>query len=124
MEAIFAPKAPGAVGPYCHAIKHGDTLFTSGQIAIDPATSKVIEGDVVDETKQVLHNLESILEASGTSKEKVIKVTVYITDINDFAKINEVYSKFFHPHTPARACVEVAKLALDVKVEMDMVAAL
>lgn len=124
MEIIFAPKAPDAVEPYCHAIKHGDLLFTSGQIALDPATNKLIRGDVQDETRQVLKNLEAILNAAGTDKGKVIKVTVFISDMDDFAKINQVYSDFFNPHTPARACIQVAKLPLDVKVEMEMVAAL
>ena len=124
METINAPKAPDAVGPYCHGIKHGNTLFTSGQIALDPDTGQLIKGNVQDETRQVLKNLEAILNAAGTSKEKVIKVTVFIADMEDFAKINEVYADFFAPHTPARACVQVARLPLDVKVEMEMVAAL
>ena len=124
METVNAPNAPDAVGPYCHGIKHGDTLFTSGQIALDPATGEMVKGDVQDETRQVLKNLEAILTAAGTSKEKVIKVTVFITDMNDFGKINEVYADFFGGHTPARACVQVARLPLDVRVEMEMVAAL
>jgi 2-iminobutanoate/2-iminopropanoate deaminase len=124
METVFAPKAPDAVGPYCHAIKHNNLLFTSGQIALDPETNKLIKGDVQDEALRVLQNLELILNAAGTSKDKVIKVTVFIADMDDFAKINQVYSDFFTPHTPARACVQVAKLPLDVKVEMEMVAAL
>lgn len=124
METVVAPKAPEAVGPYCHGIKHGDLLFTSGQIALDPNTGALIEGDVQDETRQVLDNLEAILNAAGTTKDKVIKVTVFISDMDDFAMINEVYAAFFAPHTPARACVQVARLPLDVKVEMEMVAAL
>lgn len=124
METVFAPNAPEAVGPYCHGIKHGDLLFTSGQLAIDPETGKMINDDVQLETNQVLKNLEAILHGAGTTKDKVIKVTVYITDLSDFAKINATYADFFSPHTPARACVEVSNLALDAKVEMDMVAAL
>ncbi len=124
METVVAPNAPKAVGPYCHGIKHGDTLFTSGQIALDSVTGKIVDGDVQDETRQVLKNLEAILTAAGTSKEKVIRVTVFIADMNDFAKINEVYADFFSPHTPARACVQVARLPMDVRVEMDMIAAL
>lgn len=124
METVVAQNAPEAVGPYCHGIKHGDALFTSGQIALDPATGQLVEGDVQDETRQVLKNLEAILLAAGTTKNKVIRVTVFIADMNDFARINEVYAEFFAPHTPARACVQVAKLPLDVRVEMDMVAAL
>jgi 2-iminobutanoate/2-iminopropanoate deaminase len=124
METVFAPHAPEAVGPYCHAIKHGELLFTSGQLAIDPKTGKMINDNVQIETQQVLINLEAILNGAGTTKDKVIKVTVFITDLADFAKINETYAEFFFPHTPARACVEVSKLALGAKVEMDMVAAL
>ena len=124
METVIAPRAPEAVGPYCHAITHGDLVFTSGQIALDPATGALVEGDVQAETRQVLKNLETILHAAGTAKEKVIKVTVYIADMEDFAMINQVYADFFSPHTPARACVQVARLPLDVRVEMDMVAAL
>lgn len=124
METVVAQSAPEAVGPYCHGIKHADTLFTSGQIALDPATGKIVTGDVQEETRQVLKNLEAILLAAGTSKDKVIRVTVFIADMNDFSKINEVYADFFSPHTPARACVQVAKLPLETRIEMDMVAAL
>jgi len=124
METVFAAKAPQAVGPYCHAIKNGDLLFTSGQLAIDPVTGKMVNDDVKIETTQVLKNLEAILNAAGTTKDKVIKVTVFITSLDDFATINEAYSEFFSPHTPARACVEVSNLALGARVEMDMVAAL
>lgn len=124
METVFAPKAPQAVGPYCHAIKHGELLFTSGQLAINPENGAMVNDDVKIETTQVLKNLEAILKAAGTTRNKVIKVTVYITSLDDFGKINEAYSEFFSPHTPARACVEVSNLALGARVEMDMVAAL
>lgn len=124
METVFAQQAPAAVGPYCHAIKHGDTLYTSGQLGINPETGELVNHNVEEETLQVLKNLQSVLDEAGTRKEKVIKVRVYITDLNDFSKINEVYAAFFSPHTPARVCVEVANLALGAKVEMDMVAAL
>jgi len=124
METVFAPEAPNAVGPYCHGIKHGDFLFTSGQIAFDPSTNQLIQGDIQDEARRVLQNLEAILNAAGTNKEKVVKVTVFLADMDDFAKMNEVYEDFFAPHTPARSCVQVARLPLDVKVEMEMVAAL
>ncbi|SDO88799.1 Rid family detoxifying hydrolase [Desulforhopalus singaporensis] len=124
METVIAQNAPQAVGPYCHGIKHGDLLFTSGQLALDPSTGAMVNDTIEAETEQVLKNLEAILKGAGTSKDKVIKVNVYITDLGDFARINEVYGSFFAPHTPARACVEVANLALGAKVEMDMVAAL
>lgn len=124
METVIAQNAPGAVGPYCHGIKHGDTLYTSGQIALDPKTNELIGRNVQEETLQVLKNLEAILIAAGTSKDKVIKVTVFLADLNDFAEVNEVYADFFTPHTPARACVQVAKLPLDVRIEMEMIAAL
>jgi len=123
-EPVFADGAPDAVGPYCHGIKHGDLLFTSGQLGIDPKTNELINTDVQAEALQVLKNLEAVLTAAGTKKEKVIKVTVYITNLNDFALINETYKSFFTPHTPARVCVEVADLALGAKVEMDMIAAI
>lgn len=124
METVIALNAPQAVGPYCHAIKHGELLFTSGQLAIDPVSGKMVNGSVQSETTQVLKNLETILNAAGTTKDKVIKVTVFITDLDDFATINQAYAEFFAPHTPARACVEVSNLALGARVEMDMVAAL
>ncbi len=124
METVFAQKAPKAVGPYCHGIKHDNLLFTSGQIALDPETDDLIRGDVQEETRQVLKNLEAILNAAGTTKDKVIKVTVFISNMDDFSLINEVYADFFAPHTPARACVQVARLPLDVKVEMEMIAAI
>lgn len=124
MKTIFAPGAPQAVGPYCHAVQHGDMLFTSGQLAIDPTTNQLVNGNIKKETLQVLENLEAILNAAGSNKNKVIKVNVYITDLGDFSSINEVYLEFFRDHTPARACVEVSNLALGAKIEIDMVAAL
>lgn len=124
MKPIFAPDAPQAVGPYCHAVQYGDLLFTSGQLAIDPATNQLVNENIKEETLRVLLNLEAVLDAAGSGKNKAIKVNVYITDLNDFAQVNEVYSEFFSGHTPARACVEVSNLALGAKVEMDMIAAL
>jgi len=124
MKTIFAPGAPEAVGPYCHAVQHGDLLFTSGQLAIDPATHQLVNENIKEETLQVLKNLEAVLNAAGSNKNKVIKANLYITDLADFSSINEVYSEFFGNHTPARACVEVSDLALGAKIEVDMVAAL
>ena len=111
-----------AIGPYSQAIKANGFVFTSGQIAIDPATQQVIAGDVAAQTERVLRNLSEILEAAGSGLGKVVRSTVFLKNMNDFAAMNEVYGKYFSAAPPARSTVEVARLPKDVLVEIDVVA--
>ena len=121
-ESIATKEAPQAIGPYSQAIKAAGFIFTSGQIAIDPASGNVIEGDVAAQTERVLKNLAAVLAASGSSLQKVVKTTVFLKSMGDFATMNEVYGKYFGNHRPARSTVEVARLPKDVLVEIDVVA--
>jgi 2-iminobutanoate/2-iminopropanoate deaminase len=123
-EVVATKDAPQAIGPYSQAIKAGAFLFTSGQIAIDPATNQVIEGDVAAQTDRVMRNLAAILVAAGLTLKKVVKTTVFLKSMGDFATMNEVYGKHFGEHRPARSTVEVARLPKDVLVEIDVVAEL
>ena len=122
--AIKTNKAPEPVGPYNQAIKAGNLIFCSGQIAINPESNKIdCLGDIKEETKQVLKNLKAVLEAGGSSIEDVIKTTIYLTDLNHFQAVNKIYSEFFNSKpTPARACVEVSSLPKGVLIEIDCVA--
>jgi len=122
-EVVSTSKAPAALGPYSQAVRWGDLIFVSGQIPIDPATSQVVGDDVAAQTERVLKNLAAILEAAGASLGQVLKTTVYLRDLNDFAKMNEVYARFFSEQPPARATVQVARLPRDVSVEIEAVAA-
>jgi 2-iminobutanoate/2-iminopropanoate deaminase len=122
-NVISTSKAPAALGPYSQAIRWGDLIFVSGQIPIDPATSQVVGDDVAAQTERVLKNLAAILEAAGASLGQVLKTTVYLRDLNDFGKMNEVYARFFSEQPPARATVQVARLPRDVSVEIEAVAA-
>jgi 2-iminobutanoate/2-iminopropanoate deaminase len=123
MRDVIATKdAPQAIGPYSQAIRAGGMIFTSGQIAIDPATSQVIEGDVRAQTEQVLKNLSAILAAAGSGMDKVARCTVFLKSMGDFAAMNEVYGKYFKAAPPARSTVEVARLPKDVLVEIDAIA--
>ncbi len=124
MEILKSDKAPKAVGPYCHGIKHGDFIFTSGQLPINPETDEIIIDDIKAAAKQALENCKAIIEEGGSSIDKVVKVTVFLVDLNDFAAVNEVYSEFFGDHKPARSCFEISKLPKDGRVEMEMIAAL
>ncbi len=121
-EVISTDKAPGAVGPYSQAILKGDMLFASGQVAIDPATGKVVEGDVSAQAEQCLKNVQAVLAAANMTVENVVKVTVFITNMADFPLVNEVYKKFFTEPFPARSCVGVASLPLGVQVEIEVTA--
>lgn len=120
-EVINSQNAPAAVGPYVQAIKAGDILSASGQLGIDPTTGKLPE-TVEEQAKQSLKNVEAILKEAGYEKEDVIKTTVYLDDINDFAKVNELYAEFFGDWKPARSCVEVRNLPLGGKVEVEILA--
>ena len=119
---ISTPKAPAAIGPYSQAVLVNGMLFTSGVIPIDPETNTLVEGDVTVQARQAIGNLKNLIEASGSSMDKVVKTTVFIKDMNDFAAVNEVYATFFEKDCPARSCVEVARLPKDVKIEIEAIA--
>lgn len=121
-EVVSTEMAPKAIGPYEQGIKFNGFLFTSGQIALDPATGKMIEGDVSAQTRRVLDNLKAVLEAGGSSLDHVIKATVYLTDLGNFAKMNEVYAEYLGGVKPARSTVGVATLPRGAIVEIDLVA--
>ena len=122
-EIIATNNAPGAIGPYSQAVKTaGGMLFVSGQIPLVPATGTVVEGGIEAQTTQVLDNLKAIVTAAGYSLADVVKTTVYITDMGNFGKVNEIYGKYFTENCPARVCVEVSKLPKDVLVEIDVIA--
>ena len=122
MESVQTAHAPQAIGPYSQAVKANGMIFCSGQIPLDPATTQVVEGDVAAQTERVLRNLEAVLEAAGSSLERVVKTTVFLADMNDFAAMNEVYATFFGNNRPSRSTVQVARLPRDVRVEIDVIA--
>ena len=121
-EVISTDKGPKAIGPYSQAIRANGFIFISGQVAFDPATSQLVEGDVAKQTARVLENLKAIAEAAESSLEKAVKATVFLKDMNDFAAMNEVYARYFTHQPPARSTVEVARLPRDVRVEIDLIA--
>lgn len=123
-EIISTKNAPEAIGPYSQAVKVGNMVFTSGQIPINPKTGEMVSGSIEEETEQVLENLKAVLEAAGTGLEGVVKTTLYIKDMNNFAAVNGVYSKYFKAPFPARSCVEVARLPKDAGIEIEAVAIL
>lgn len=122
IDVISTPNAPAAIGPYSQAVRSGNLLFLSGQIPLDPATGQFIAGDIAAQTERVLKNLAAILEAAGSGLNKVLKTTVYLKDLAEFGRMNEVYGKFFGEKPPARATVEVARLPRDAAIEIDLVA--
>ena len=121
-EVIHSDKAPAALGPYSQAIKVGKTVYCSGQIPIDPAANAIEAVTIEDQTRQVITNLSNVLAAAGSGLDKVVKTTVFIKDMNDFAALNGVYAEMFGACKPARSCVEVARLPKDVKVEIEAIA--
>ncbi|HUV58980.1 MAG TPA: RidA family protein [Desulfatiglandales bacterium] len=121
MEKIFTKKAPKAIGPYSQAIKAGDFVFCSGQIAIDPKTNEFKPGTIIEETTRVIENLKAVLEQANSGLEKTIKVTVYLLNIDNFTEMNKVYEKYFL-NKPARSTIEVSKLPKGAKVEIDAIA--
>jgi 2-iminobutanoate/2-iminopropanoate deaminase len=123
-EIISTADAPKAIGPYSQAIRSNGFVFVSGQVAIDPATQQVIDGDVAAQTERVLKNLSGILDASGSGLEKVVRATVFLKNMGDFAAMNEVYGRYFTADPPARSTVEVSRLPKDVLVEIDAIAVL
>jgi 2-iminobutanoate/2-iminopropanoate deaminase len=121
MKKIYTDNAPAAIGPYSQAIVHGDLVFTSGQIPIDPTTGNVDAQGITAQTEQVMHNLEAVLIAAGSSFDKAIKTTCFLSDMGDFAEFNEVYAKYF-TEKPARSCVAVKSLPKGVLVEVEVIA--
>jgi 2-iminobutanoate/2-iminopropanoate deaminase len=123
MKTIIATeRAPKAIGPYSQAVIYNGLAYLSGQIPLDPATGQIVDGDIAVQAERVLENLKAVLEACGSSLEQVLKATVYVKDMADFPKLNEVYARYFLSNPPARATVEVARLPRDVKVEIDVIA--
>lgn len=122
LELIATKNAPGAVGPYSQAVKAGNMIFTSGQIPLDPATGKLVEGDIQTHARRSLDSIKAILEEAGASLEDVVKVTVFVADVSKFSLINEVYGEYFSNHKPARSLVEISKLPLDAQIEIEVVA--
>jgi 2-iminobutanoate/2-iminopropanoate deaminase len=122
--AISSPDAPAAIGAYSPAIRAGNLLFVSGQVPMNPATGNLVDGDITAQTEQVMRNLSALLNAAGAGFQHVAKTTVFLADMNDFAAMNAVYSKYMADPPPARATVQVARLPRDVKVEIDLIAVL
>ena len=122
IETIATESAPKALGPYSQALKAGGFIFCSGQIPIDPAANAVVATTIEDQTRQAISNLGHVLEAAGSSLARVLKTTVFVKDMNDFAALNRVYAEMFGETRPARSCVEVARLPKDVKVEIECIA--
>jgi len=122
IEFVQTPDAPGAIGPYSQGTIADGYLYTAGQIALDPASGQVVEGDVRTETELVLRNLAAILRAAGSDFSQVVKTTVYLVDMNDFTAMNDVYAKAFGKHRPARSTVAVSALPKGVRVEIDAIA--
>ena len=123
-QVIHTDKAPAAIGPYSQAIQIGQLLFTSGQVPIDPETGAIVEGGIQEQARQSLNNIKAILNAAGTNMGAVVKTTVFLQDMNDFAAMNEVYAQFFREPYPARSAVQVARLPKDVLVEIEAIAQL
>lgn len=121
-EVISTPNAPKAIGPYSQAIKVGHTLYCSGQIAIDPATGELVTDSIEAETRRVLENLKAVLTAAGFSLQDVVRATVYMTDMNNYQTINQIYGEYFQTQPPARVAIQVAKLPKSVNVEIDCIA--
>ena len=122
IETVTTNNAPGAIGPYSQAVKAGGMIFCSGQIPTDPATGEFVSDVVAEQTEQVLKNLSEVLTSAGTSLDNVVKTTVFLADMNDFAEMNEVYGRFFSENKPARATVQAARLPRDAKIEIDCIA--
>lgn len=123
-QAVSTSSAPAAIGPYSQAIRAGSLVFVSGQIPIDPSTGHLVGGDIAAQTHRVFQNIGEILKAAGASFDAVVRTTVYLADMNDFAAMNEVYAKYFSSPAPARATVQAARLPKDARVEIDVIASL
>jgi 2-iminobutanoate/2-iminopropanoate deaminase len=121
-SAVSSPDAPKAIGPYSQAVRAGQLLFLSGQVPLDPATSQIVAGDIAAQTRRVFENLAAVLTAGGRSFADVVRTTVFLADMNDFAAMNDVYGQYFKEPYPARATVQVARLPKDARVEIDVIA--
>jgi len=121
-EVIATDRGPKAIGPYSQAIRAGGLLFVSGQIPLDPATQQLVSGDIQAQTERVLENLKGIVEAAGSSLDRVVRATVFLADMNEFTAMNEVYGRYFRSQPPARSTVQVSRLPRDVRVEIDVIA--
>ncbi|MGE5140565.1 MAG: RidA family protein [Rudaea sp.] len=122
-RVISTPQAPSAIGPYSQAIAAGDLIFCSGQIPLDPATGKLVEGDIRSQTRRVLQNLAAVLQAEGSALERIVKTTVYMVNLDDFKAMNETYAEFFAGAPPARATVQVSGLPAGAQIEIEAIAA-
>lgn len=122
LDRIQTDRAPAAIGPYSQAIVANGFVFSAGQIALDPASGQIVPGNVAEQTERVMRNLAAVLEAAGSSLDRVVKTTVYLSDMNDFTAMNEVYGRHFGQHKPARSTIQAARLPREVKVEIDVVA--
>jgi len=118
---VSTNKGPKAIGPYSQAVKANGFIFTAGQVAFDPATGEIAQGDVARQTERVMENLKAIVEAAGSSLDRAVKATVFLKDMNDFAAMNEVYARYFPANPPGRSTVEVARLPRDVRVEIELI---
>jgi 2-iminobutanoate/2-iminopropanoate deaminase len=121
-SAVSSPDAPKAIGPYSQAVRAGQLLFLSGQVPLDPATGQIVAGDIAAQTRRVFENLAAVLTAGGRSFADVVRTTVFLADMNDFAAMNDVYGQYFKEPYPARATVQVARLPKDARVEIDLIA--
>ena len=121
-QAVSSPDAPKAIGPYSQAVRVGQLLFVSGQVPLDPATGEIVSGDIAAQTRRVFENLAAVLKAGGRSLNDVVRTTVFLADMNDFAEVNKVYGSYFSEPYPARATVQVARLPKDARVEIDVIA--
>ena len=121
-QAVSSRSAPTAIGPYSQAVRAGSFLFVSGQIPLDPETGSLVDGDIAAQTHRVFRNLTAILEAGGTSLANVVRTTVYLADMNDFAAMNEVYAGYFAAPAPSRSTIQAARLPRDARVEIDVIA--
>ncbi len=121
-QAVSSPDAPKAIGPYSQAVRAGQLLFVSGQVPLDPATGQIVDGNIAAQTRRVFDNLDAVLKAGGRSFADVVRTTVFLADMNDFAAVNEVYGTYFSEPYPARATVQVARLPKDARVEIDLIA--
>ena len=121
-QAVSSPDAPKAIGPYSQAVRAGQLLFLSGQVPLDPATGEIVRGDIAAQTRRVFENLAAVLKAGGRSFSDVVRTTVFLADMNDFAEVNKVYGSYFSEPYPARATVQVARLPKDARVEIDVIA--
>lgn len=124
MQPVHSDRAPAAVGPYSQAIVCGGMLYTSGQIALDPDSGNMVGEDVGTQTRQVLKNLQAVLNAAGCTQQNIVKATIYLTDMADFSEVNTIYAEWLGSHRPARSTVQVAALPLQARVEIDLVACL